>query len=548
MIPLASELVMSPPQQLEFVLLVDCLPMLPGGENGGAKWAAIGIVGSVLAVRPTWRIIVLAAASVADELRQELPGAEIMVVLDSGGLNIGGLRLPRLHDGQRVHAILCPFVGPQIVHPEIPILSIVYDIQFHYYPTFFSVDDLAARARNMLAAIGQSDRIVCAAQASRDSLLETYAVPPEKLAVIPLRMADRLPATGDGDAARLKSLGLKPQGYLLYPANSWLHKNHAMLLTAYALYQRKAGDDAVKLVCTGMGNRREDAMIRDAIIAMGLQDHVVLPGFASEAELALLLDNAQALIFPSLFEGFGMPVLEAMQRGIPVLCGQVPALQELAGDAACFFDNRIPGSIAEAIMTVQRDPALRDDLSRRGRLRAAPYADRRTMGEAFARALGEMAERRNLLGTASAAVTVPFGETIRAESGPIFHDLLGDGWAVPEAEAVWSLGERSSVFLSTQTASSDRLLLSLELSPFHNPQADGQRLALYINRQLLLETVIRQHQTVTIEVQAAIWNAARPTEITLLHPDCESPSNLGESPDERVLALRLHAVRIDPVA
>lgn len=543
-----SDLVMSRRQHAEFALLVDCLPMLPGGENGGAKWAAMGIIESLLAVRPTWRIIVLAAASVADELRQALPGAEIMVALDSGGLNIGSLRLPRLHDGQRIHAILCPFVGPQIVHPEIPILSIVYDIQFYYYPTFFSVDDLAARARNIVAAIGQSDRIVCAAQASRDSLLEVYAVPSEKLAVIPLRMADRLPAAVDGAAALLRSLGLKPQGYLLYPANSWLHKNHAMLLTAYALYRRNAGDGALKLVCTGMGNRREDDIIRDAIEAMGLQDHVVLPGFASEAELAQLLDNAHAMIFPSLFEGFGMPVLEAMQRGVPVLCGHVPSLLELAGDAACFFDNRIPVSIAETIMTLQRDPALRADLIRRGRLRAAPYADRRAMGEAFALALSDMAEQRNLLGVGAAGVPVPFNDTIRAEAGQIFHNLLGEGWAVPEPDAVWTLGERSTLFLSTQTAGSERLLLSLELSPFHNPQTDGQRLALYVNRQLLLETVIRQHKTVTVEVRAAIWNAGLPAEIALLHPDCESPSNLGDSPDERPLALRLHAVRIDQVA
>ncbi len=533
-------------QQPEFVLLVDCLPMLPGGENGGAKWAAIGIIESLLAVRPTWRIIVLAAASVADELRRALPGAEIMVALDSGGLNIGSLRLPRLHDGQRVQAILCPFVGPQVVHPEIPILSIVYDIQFHYYPTFFSVDDLATRARNIVAAIGQSDRIICAAQASRDSLLEVYSVPSDKLAVIPLRMADRLPVAGDG-ANLLKTLGLKPQGYLLYPANSWLHKNHAMLLTAYALYRRNAGDAALKLVCTGMGNRREDDMIRDAIDAMGLRDQVVLPGFASEAELAQLLDNALAMIFPSLFEGFGMPVLEAMQRGVPVLCGKVPSLLELAGDTAYYFDNRIPSSIAEAIMTVQRDPALRADLIRRGSLRAAPYTDRQAMGEAFALALNEMAQQRNLLGGAGAAVLVPFNETIRADAGALFHNLLGDGWAVPEQEAVWSLGERSSLFLSTQTATSARLLLSLEFSPFHNPQADGQRLALYVNRQLLLETVIRQHMTVTVAVPAAIWNAGLPTEVVLLHPDCESPSNLGDSPDERSLSLRLHAIRIDQV-
>lgn len=543
---LENEAVQQRRKQAEFILMVDCLPMLPGGENGGAKWAAIGIIESLLLVRPTWHVIVLVAANVADELRQALPGAEILIAMDSGGLNIGNLRLPRLHDGRRVHAILCPFVGPQLVHPEIPILSIVYDIQFYYYPNFFSMDDLEIRARNIVAAIGQSDRIVCGAQASRDSLQEAYSVPDEKLTVIPLRMADRLPVGGN-PAELLKRLGLKSQNYLLYPANSWLHKNHAMLLTAYALYRRDAGEAALKLVCTGMGNGREDAIIQDAIDAMGLQEHVVLPGFVGEDELAQLMEHAQGMIFPSLFEGFGMPVLEAMQRGTPVLCGHVPSLIELASDAAYYFDNRIPRSIAEAIMTLQKNPTLRAEIIQRGRLRAAPYVDRAAMGEAFASALSEMAHQRNLLGNVAVAGIVPFNETIRAEAGQVFHDLLGEGWAPPELEAVWSLGDRSALFLSTHTAISARLLLSLELSPFHNPHTDGQRVAVYVNRKPLLETVIRQHITVTVAVPSGIWNAGLPAEVTLLHPDCESPSNLGDSPDERTLAVRLHALRIDQV-
>jgi glycosyltransferase involved in cell wall biosynthesis len=530
-----------------FTLLVDCLPMLPGGENGGAKWAAIGIIAALQTVRPRWRIILLCSALVTGELRAAFPTMEIVVGLDDSGRPLSGLRLPRLRDGQYVDAQLCPFVGPQILHADVPVLSIVYDIQFRYYPNFFAVHDLNARARNILATLGQSDRIVCASEAARQSLLEFYEYDSARIRTIPLRLADRLPQPERNLDRRLEALGQKPQGYLLYPANTWLHKNHAMLLTGFALYCRAVGQNALRLVCTGTGNSREDALLREAVHAMGLNDAVSLLGFLPETDLATLLSGAYALLFPSLFEGFGMPILEAMQCGVPVLCGDVPSLRELAGDAAMVFDNRLPGAIAKTVMALQADSGRRAELIARGRIRARDYSDRAAMGEAFAAALEEMAGMRQTVRRPAGRNLIAFGQEVGAGDAAILFDLLGDGWSAPEEHGVWGVGERSILYLPTETAET-ALRLTLDISPLPVPGKPGQRLALFINGESVGEWMITGRQKVTVEISASHWNNGRPCEIALLHPDFQSPKNIGMNADERWLAIFLHGLQIETLS
>lgn len=522
----------------KLTLLVDCLPMLTGGDNGGAKWAAIGIVDSITTVRPEWRVIVMCRAMVADELRAALPNAEILIGLDSSGMHIADLRLPRLRDGHPIDAILCPFVGPQIVHPEIPIVSVIYDVQFRYYPDFFSVEDLNARARCVIDALGQSDRVICCSEATRNSLIELYPYDAERIHAIQLRLADRLPSTANG-AAHLSQLGLKPQQYLLYPANAWLHKNHAMLLLAYALYCRNAGADSLTLVCTGTGHGREMDIVKDAIQRMGLTGKVLLPGFLEADKLAALFDGAFAMIFPSMFEGFGMPVLEAMQRGVPVMCSDLPPLRELAADAALYFDHRKPDEIAATIQKLQADPALHAEMIERSRARALPYTNRLEMGRDFAAVIADMVEARNAARPAGDTRLYAFGDAITPANPAELEDLLGNGWAQPEPHGVWALGERSVLFVHANTVPGN-VQLDLEFTPFLAPSQAGQRLALFVNGKPQGEWLITQpSQAVSVAVPEHVWNIARPTEITLLHPDYQSPSTLGMSSDTRRLSVAL---------
>jgi glycosyltransferase involved in cell wall biosynthesis len=128
------------------------------------------------------------------------------------------------------------------------------------------------------------------------------------------------------------------------------------------------------LVCTGFGEARR-AWLASAAARLQLASRVVAPGFVSAAQLDSLMRHARGVIFPSLYEGFGLPVLEAMAAGIPVACGDRTALPEVAGDAARLFDPRRPGQVAAAMVDLAADDALCARLAAAGRERARKFGD-----------------------------------------------------------------------------------------------------------------------------------------------------------------------------
>jgi len=177
-------------------------------------------------------------------------------------------------------------------------------------------------------------------------------------------------------------LSLKAGQFLLYPANYWPHKNHEMLLTAFGIYHARHPESKLKLVCTGGLDTRRQAL-QETANRMGLGACVVLTGFLPDAEFVTLLRESRGLIFPSLFEGFGMPVLEAMAFDKPVLCSNVTSLPEVAGDAALLFDPRKPLEIAGAIEQLEGDPELAGALVERGRKQLATFADAPGMAQQY---------------------------------------------------------------------------------------------------------------------------------------------------------------------
>src|SRR5262249_36117751 len=154
------------------------------------------------------------------------------------------------------------------------------------------------------------------------------------------------------------------------------------LLTAFGMYRAQHPDSDLRLVCTGAPGARMDA-VQDAAARMGLADWTAFTGFLSDEDFAALLQGCRALMFPSLYEGFGMPPLEAMAFGKPVLCSDVTSLPEVAGDAALYFDPRKPHAIAAAIARIETEPELVASLVARGRERVAAFADTGTMAAQY---------------------------------------------------------------------------------------------------------------------------------------------------------------------
>ncbi len=187
----------------------------------------------------------------------------------------------------------------------------------------------------------------------------------------------RTPPDPRDSIGRLDALGLFRTEYAVYPANFWPHKNHERLLDAAARVVAEE-PDFVLVLCGALDEARE--ALRERVKAAGLSASVRVLPYLDDADTTALIAGAELLVFPSLFEGFGIPVLEAMTLETPVACSDLPALLEVAGEAALFFDPTDPPGIAETILRLWHEDETVERLVRKGLSRAAHYAAIDTAG------------------------------------------------------------------------------------------------------------------------------------------------------------------------
>ncbi|MBK8914664.1 MAG: glycosyltransferase family 4 protein [Phycisphaerales bacterium] len=256
---------------------------------------------------------------------------------------------------------------------SVPVVLHVPDIQHEYFPEYFSDEQLAWRRERIAPSVALADTIVTYSQFSARCLRERMFVPPDALQVIPsagFTTAETASLRADWDPAHARSTRVLPDApFVLYPAGDWPHKNHETLLQAFALLARAGRPE--HLVLTGMISQRRDELIR-LIDRHGLSARVHLLGCVRRRDLIGLYSSAAALAFPSRFEGFGQPLIEAMQMGCPVVASRAAGVMETAGEAAVFADDD-PVSWAERLVEVLANEALQEELVKRGARRAAEF-------------------------------------------------------------------------------------------------------------------------------------------------------------------------------
>jgi glycosyltransferase involved in cell wall biosynthesis len=271
--------------------------------------------------------------------------------------------------------VFCPFTGISYYSSEIPNVVVVHDLQYLYYPEFFSAEQRFHSDRQFRQVCKTAAQLICVSNFTRETVLKFGQVAAERVRTVHTSLYNPISLQSDERISQvLAGLNLARGRYLFYPANFWPHKNHAMLLTAFNLYHRQQPQGGLKLVFTGAPGEGMQSL-GTAAQRMGLAEWVVFAGYLKENEFAALLQGCLALIFPSLFEGFGVPVLEAMQFGKPVLCSRITSLPEVCGEAALYFDPRRPDEILHAIARIDTDPHLLQSLVQRGQDQAARFAD-----------------------------------------------------------------------------------------------------------------------------------------------------------------------------
>jgi glycosyltransferase involved in cell wall biosynthesis len=239
-------------------------------------------------------------------------------------------------------------------------------------------------------AVGRaSSRIIAISEAARDDIAATLHLDVDKFDVTPLGIAPRPIRAAPNPGAVRDRLGLGPHPIVLCVAAKRAHKNLHGLIRAYALLTERS-ETHLQLVLPGSPNAYESEL-RTLTNELGVEAGVRFLGWISDADLEDLYGVAACFVLPTFQEGFGLPVLEAMARNVPVACSDIPALTEVVGDAAMLFDPHEPASIAQAITRISEDQRLARELRERGRDRCRMFTWERTAKATLAsyrRALG----------------------------------------------------------------------------------------------------------------------------------------------------------------
>ncbi len=267
----------------------------------------------------------------------------------------------------------CPF---NVLYPRPlsrPTVMTLVDIQEVYYPEFFTPEDLYNRQLHYPVSTRMADRVITISEFSKQALVRHHRLPPDKVIVAHLSADERYYRSDQVARPPAQTL---PQDFILYPANFWKHKNHDRLLQALCML-REERRLAVNAIFTGF-DEPNGYLLRDKIKEYGLDSQTCILGYVSVEEMAYLYRQARMLVFPSLFEGFGIPLVEAMAVGCPIVAADATSLPEIAADASELFDPTSPRAMAEAIAKVWHNDTLRQEMVARGKRRAQGFSPEQT--------------------------------------------------------------------------------------------------------------------------------------------------------------------------
>jgi glycosyltransferase involved in cell wall biosynthesis len=290
-------------------------------------------------------------------------------------------RLATLLARRKVDLWFCPFMYALPVDAGVPVVNTIPDLQHEYYPEFFHEAELTTRQLGYQYSCKAAAATLGISRFVADDIVRLYDVHAGKVFGIPLAL-DPFMEQARGRIDQLVGevrLKFRLDGdFLFYPANGWPHKNHETLVRAMARVARER--PGLRLVLTGCPFDLLDRL-RPILDEHGLHRTVRHLGYVTRADIAGLHAASTLLVFPSLFEGFGLPLLEAMHLGTPVACSDVGSLPEVGGDAVRYFDPRSADAIAETILTVTGDTTLRRRLVEAGREQVARFSYARTAAD-----------------------------------------------------------------------------------------------------------------------------------------------------------------------
>lgn len=331
---------------------------------------------------------------------------------------------------------------PVYIPDHIPVMCCVHDLQHMHLPEFFSEGELIARVREYGYAIERADCLVAISKFEQSNFERFYGTEKAKVVYSSGFLADDLmEEVARGDVKPERRLG----EYFVFPGVPWHHKNHAALIQALALFNRYYSVAApVGLVLTNIGSHAANGTrLRRLAERLGISDLVTLENFVPEKRLLELLLGSIGVTFPSLYEGYGIPLVDAMKLGIPVIATRSAAVPEVCGGGCMYFRNpHNPVAMAADLAVFRSDLLQRQRLVVRGLERGGEFSTRK-MAAGIAELARGLTEGRR--GGNRGAVTRPYAVqqsidntlnrhllsvhiVLREEDADALIALVGEGW------------------------------------------------------------------------------------------------------------------------
>lgn len=295
-------------------------------------------------------------------------------------------RLDLLHGAVNVNPALTP----------CPAVVTVHDLSFMRYPQAFPPMQRAYLHSQVRRSLRAARRVIAVSEATKQDVVELFGVPAIRIDVVPNGVdASFCPAPADEVEAFRRRQGL-PQRYILHLGTLEPRKNLVRLVRAFAQVRAAdLGQPPIKLALAGGKGWDYDAIFAE-VAHQGLEQEVLFPGYVSDEDLAWWYRAATIFVYPSLLEGFGLPVLEAMACGAPTVTSNLSSLPEVAGDAGLLVDPTSVDALAAALLRLLGDAGLAAELRTRGLAQAARFPWSRT-------ATGTAAVYRRVLGLSGGA-------------------------------------------------------------------------------------------------------------------------------------------------
>ena len=363
--------------------------------NGGVKNLTEKLIAGIASKRPKWRLIILTNKNALHDKFKNLTNVENIKIISVCSnynyfcdfymrefynlLTCGILRdkLTQLFAynniciDNKIDLLWDPCGEFALNDFALPTVHTFHDLAYIDLPYCFTDTRRNWLIKNAKRIIKHDTKIITVSDFTKRRMTKFFHR--KDIEVIPICLAQRIKGRGQTNQQILQRFDLVPRKYFLYTAALWQHKNHKRLIRAFRLFQNIYKTD-IRLVMVGAYGHSE--RLKQYVKGLKQNDpDILFTDFLPDEQLNQLLANALAFIYPSLYEGFGMPILEAMAMGIPVLCSRVASLPEVAGSAAYFFNPLDVNDIAHAMYKIVTDTKLRYELIDRGYQQSAKFSD-----------------------------------------------------------------------------------------------------------------------------------------------------------------------------